>query len=109
MTDRLEALAHERAALSAELAQQRQAIARAARRLQPPLRRVDRLRADLRFFRQRYAYLLLPVVLLAVLNPGPTLRLLAGASTLWLAFARAQGPPEERLAHALSQLATRRP
>lgn len=98
---RLDALAQRRQTLSADLARQRAAIALAAQRLQPPLRRVERLRQDVRFFRERYVYLLLPVAVLAVLNPGRTLRLLLGAWTLWSRFDRGTEPPAERLASTL--------
>lgn len=95
MNTRLDALAEQRAVLSAEIAEHRVQIARAAQRLHRPLQRVDRIREDVRFFRERYVYLLLPVALLAVLNPRRTLRLVLGAMTLWrtLAQARAMGPP----------------
>lgn len=108
MSEELERLARQREALSADLALQRIEIARAARRLEPPLRRVERLRDDVRFFRERYVYLLLPVAVLAVLNPGTTLRLALGAWSAWSAFSRASGPPGARAAQALSALALRR-
>lgn len=108
MTDRLETLAQQRAVLSAEIAQHRVEIARAAQRLHRPLRRVDRIREDVHFFRERYAYLLLPVALLAILNPHRSLRLVLGAWTLWRTFQRAQGPRDQRLAQTFATLAARR-
>lgn len=109
MNERLESLARQREALSADLALHRAEIAQAARRLEPPLRRVERLREDVRFFRQRYLYLLLPLAVLAALNPGTTLRLALGAWSLWSTFARGEGPAEERLARAVAAVAARRP
>ena len=92
MNGRLETLAHQRAALSVELAQHRVQIAHAAQRLHRPLQRVDRIRAELHVLRQHYAWLLLPVALLAVLNPQRTLRLLLGAATLWRSLSAAPPP-----------------
>lgn len=96
MNANLDTLAEQRAVLSAEIAEHRVRIARAAQRLHAPLRRVDRIREDLHFFRERYIYLLLPVALLAVLNPGRTLRLVLGAVTLLRTIAAASGPPQLR-------------
>lgn len=108
MNEELERLARQREILSADLALQRIEIAQAARHLAPPLRRVERLREDVRLFRERYVYLLLPVAVLAALNPGATLRLALGAWSAWSAFSRASGPPGARAAQALSALAMRR-
>lgn len=83
MNERLAGLEQHRAALSAEIAEHRLQIARAAQRLHAPLQRVDRLREEVRYAREHYLFLLLPVALLAVLNPGRTLRLVAGAVSLW--------------------------
>lgn len=97
MSHKLDVLAQQRAVLSAEIAEHRVQVARAAQRLHGPLQRVDRLRADVHFFKERYVYLLLPVALLAVLNPGRTLRLALGAMTLWRTLSAArQGPPQLR-------------
>jgi hypothetical protein len=101
MNTRLDTLAEQRAVLSAEIAEHRVQIARAAQRLHGPLQKVDRIREDVHFFRERYLYLLLPVALLAVLNPGRTLRLALGAVTLWRTVTQARlqtlapplGPP----------------
>jgi len=97
MNPRLQALAEQRAVLSAEIAEHRVEIARAAQRLHRPLRQVDRFREDVQFFRERYLYLLLPVALLAALNPRRTLKLLLGAVTLWRTVRQvrleALGPP----------------
>lgn len=92
MNGRLETLAHQRAALSAELAQHRVQIAHAAQRLHRPLQRVDRFREELHVFRQHYLWLLLPVGLLAALNPGRTLRLAIGALSLWRSLSAAPPP-----------------
>jgi hypothetical protein len=108
MTDRLDTLARQRADLSAEIAQQRTGLAHAAQRLHRPLQRIDRAREDFQFFRERYVYLLLPVALLAVLNPGRSLRLLLGAWTLWRTFDRAGGTREDRVAQTLAAYAARR-
>jgi hypothetical protein len=105
MSDRLEALARRRVRISAEIARHRHEVAEVAQRLQPPLRRIERVREDLRFFRERYVYLLIPVALLVVLNPGRTLKLALGAFSLWQNFQRAPGDRNERLAHALSSVA----
>ena len=91
--ERLEHLAHQRAALSADLAAQRVQIAHAAQRLHRPLQKVDRLREDLHVLRTHYAWLLLPVALLAVLNPARTVKLAVGAITLGRAVLRAANPP----------------
>ena len=48
------------------------------------------------FFRERYLSLLLPVALLAVLNPGRTLRLALGAVTLWRTVTQARLQAEAR-------------
>jgi hypothetical protein len=93
LSERLADLEQHRAALSAEIAEHRVQIARAAQRLHGPLQRVDRIREEVRFARQHYLFLLLPVALLAILNPGRTLRLAAGALTAWRAFSRALQPP----------------
>lgn len=87
MNERLAGLEQHRAALSAEIAEHRLQIARAAQRLHGPLQRVDRLREEVRYAREHYLFLLLPVALLAILNPGRTLRLVAGAVSLWRTFA----------------------
>lgn len=108
MTDRLELLAQHRERLRAEIAVEREYLARAAQRLQPPLRKLDQVREDLRFFRERYLYLLIPVGLLIVLNPHRTLKLALGALSLWRTFQRAQGAPEERLAQTVAVAAARR-
>jgi hypothetical protein len=97
MSQKLDSLAAQRAVLSAEIAEHRVQIARAAQRLHAPLRRVDRIREDVHFFRERYVYLLLPVALLAVLNPRRTLKLVLGAVTLLRTIAAARaGPPQLR-------------
>lgn len=93
MNERLADLELRRTALSAEIAGHRLQIARAAQRLHRPLQRVDRLREEVRYVRQHYLYLLLPVALLAVLNPGRTVRLVAGAVALWRTVSRAAEPP----------------
>lgn len=94
--DRLETLAQRRAALSAELAEHRGDLTLATERLQAPLDQVGRIRDNLRVARQRYAFLLLPVAVLALLNPRPTLRLLLGAWTLYRSIAPPP-PPRRRL------------
>lgn len=96
MNERLDGLEQHRAALSAEIAEHRLQIARAAQQLHGPLQRVDRFREDVRFVRQHYLYLLLPVALLAVLNPGRTLRLVLGAVTLWRTISGTLPPPGPR-------------
>lgn len=93
MNERLADLEQHRAALSAEIAEHRVQIARAAQRLHGPLQRVDRIREEVRFVRQNYLFLLLPVALLAVLNPGRAVRLAAGALAAWRAVSRALQPP----------------
>jgi hypothetical protein len=105
---RLEELAQQRACISAEIAQERAALAGVAHDLQRPLQRIQRVRNDVQFFRERYVYLLLPVALLAVLNPGRTLRVALTAWSAWSAFSRARGNREERLTQALGTLAARR-
>lgn len=105
--NRLDELALQRAGLSAEIAQERLELAEVAHDLQRPLQKVERIRQDVRLFRERYAYLLLPVALLAILNPGRTLRVALTAWTAWTAFARARGTPDERLTQALGYLAAR--
>lgn len=67
-------------------------MALAARGLRPPLRRIAQLRRNLRACRERHAWLLLPLAVLAALHPGPTLRLLAGAWTVASALARLPAP-----------------
>lgn len=98
MNERLDTLAHQRAALSAELAEQRVEIAHAAQRLHRPLQKVDRIREELHVIRKHYAWLLLPVALLAVLNPRRTLRLALGAVTLGRTVMHAANlpPPPQR-------------
>lgn len=86
---RLDTLAQRRAALSSEIAEHRVQLAAANDRLQAPLQRVQRLPAELREMRRRYAFLLLPVAVLALLNPRPTLRLALGAWTLWRSVSQA--------------------
>lgn len=97
MTTSLETLAQQRAVLSAEIAEHRVQIARAAQKLHGPLQKVDQFRADVRFFRERYLYLLLPVALLAALNPRRTLKLALAAMTVWRTITQARlpalGPP----------------
>jgi hypothetical protein len=93
---RLEALAQQRAALSAEIAEHRVQIARAAQRLHGPLRRVDRLREEVHVLREHYAWLLLPVAVLALLNPVRTLKVVAGALGVWRTFNQARLPPPGR-------------
>lgn len=98
MNHSLDTLAEQRAVLSAEIAEHRVQIAQAAQKLHRPLQKVDQLREDVRFFRERYVYLLLPAALLAVLNPGRTLKLVLGAVTLWRTIRQARlqalgGPP----------------
>jgi len=99
MNTRLESLAEQRAVLSAEIAEHRVQIAQAAQKLHRPLQKVDQIREDVQFFRERYVYLLLPVALLAVLNPRRTLKLVLGAATLWRTISQARlqaqalGPP----------------
>ncbi len=91
---RLEALAQKRAALSAEIAEHRVELGHVAERLQEPLHKVERVRDQLRVARERYAFLLLPVAVLALLKPRATLKLALAAWSLW----RSVGPPlPERL------------
>jgi hypothetical protein len=85
MTDRLETLAQERNALSSEIALHRVELALAAQRMRRPLQSVDRIRENVRFVRTHYSLLLVPVVLLAVMNPRRTLKLLLGALSTWRA------------------------
>jgi hypothetical protein len=98
--DRLESLARERHALSSEIALQRVELALAAQRLRKPLARVDRLREDVRFVRSNYGLLLIPVVLLAVMNPRRTMKLLLGALSVWravhLSLEETHGPRPDR-------------
>ncbi|HUR41978.1 MAG TPA: YqjK family protein [Verrucomicrobiae bacterium] len=89
---RLDTLAQRRAALSAEIAEQRVHLADANERIQVPLQRVQRLPGELRELRRRYGFLLLPLAVLALLNPRPTLRLALGAWTLWRSVARPHDP-----------------
>ena len=97
MTGRLEHLERRRHALSSEIARERLVLAGAAQRLQPRLQKIDRVREDLRFFRERYAYLLIPVGLLALLNPQRTLKLALGAWSLWRTFDHARVQSHEPL------------
>lgn len=108
MSDKLDTLQAHRDLLSAEIALHRLEIARAAQALHKPLRKVDRIREDVRFFRERYLFLLLPVAVLVALNPVRTLKLVAGAVSLWRAFDRARGPRELRATQALAETAAAR-
>jgi hypothetical protein len=83
MSDRLDTLAAERTALTSEIALHRVELALAAQKLRKPLRRVDKIREDVHFVRQNYSLLLIPVALLAIMNPQRTLKLLLGALSAW--------------------------
>lgn len=89
MSGRLDQLARDRQMLADEIGRSRHELTRAARRVGPPLHRLQRLGRDARHLRDNYGLLLLPVVLLAVLNPGRTLRL---AMLAWSAWRSAQIP-----------------
>ena len=108
MSGKLDALAQRRDALSSEIALHRVELALAAQRLRPPLRRIDELRQTLRDLRTHYSLLLVPVVLLAVLNPRPALKLALAALAAWRAFEQSAGPAPVRLLESLSVLAERR-
>lgn len=88
MSTRLDSLAQERRALVDEIGRSRHELSRAAQRVGPPLRRLEKLQRDARYIRQNYGLLLLPVALLVILNPGRTLRL---ALTAWTAWVRVRG------------------
>lgn len=89
---RLDTLAQRRAALSAEIAEHRVELGHVTERLQEPLHKVGRIRDSLRVARDRYAFLLLPVAVLALLKPRATLKLALSAWTVWRSVAPA--PPD---------------
>lgn len=92
--NRLETLAQRRAALSAEIAEQRVELGHVTDKLQEPLQKVGKIRDNLRVARERYAFLLLPVAVLALLKPRATLKLALAAWSVWRSVAP---PPHERL------------
>ena len=94
--NRLENLAQRRAALSAEIAEHRVELAHATERLQEPLQKVERIRDGLRVARERYAFLLLPVAVLALLKPRATLKLLLSGWTLWRSVTAIERLPPPR-------------
>ena len=95
---RLDTLAQRRAALSAEIAEHRIELAEVGHRLAEPLHKVGRVRDGLRVAREKYLFLLLPVAVLALLNPARTLKLGLAAWSLWRSIVPPPGalPPPRR-------------